>query len=189
MKSIAYISLGILIIGIWLYSRMVMNEYSGNDIWREATGMFMPHHICLRTNPVIIISSTVGNVITGMAYFAIPILLYSIFNKEKLNKNEKRLVRAFMIFITVCGAGHLIDVVTLWSGEFYLVQSAWLLLMGLVSVYTVILMIIEGTREIKQILRRKKAIEYLEQKQKSLPGDERAVLEKLLKKAELLTDT
>ena len=72
-----------------------------------------PHGFCLLWNPWLIWSQTLADAAIGFAYFAIPLALVRIVQARR-DLVFKPLVWLFAAFILLCGAGHWVDMLTVW---------------------------------------------------------------------------
>src|SRR5690242_6190049 len=96
---------------------------------------FMPHGHCYLWNPFLLWTMAGSDTLIAVAYFTISILL--IFLVKKANIPFERVFLAFGIFISACGAGHLIDLLTLWY-PFYWVTAAVRVVTATASVLTAV---------------------------------------------------
>ena len=80
---------------------------------RLLEGMYMPHGYCLLWEPWLISLHAVSDVVTFLAYSAIPIAIWIFISKRK-DLELKGLARLFAAFILWCGLTHLFNVITLW---------------------------------------------------------------------------
>lgn len=81
-----------------------------------------PEGICWRWDANLIALFTVGNALIGTAYFAISgglIVLARLLNLRAVWNVVIVSFWAFASFILLCGAGHFIDIATIWTGWFY----------------------------------------------------------------------
>jgi signal transduction histidine kinase/ActR/RegA family two-component response regulator len=77
------------------------------------SSMFAPHGICLLWEPQLIWLHVTSDLITAAAYFSIPVAL-SIFVSKRRDVDFGWVFWAFALFITACGIGHVMSIVTLW---------------------------------------------------------------------------
>ena len=80
---------------------------------------FMPHGHCYLWTPGIMWSHAVSDTLIAISYFSIPIALFYFASKKK-DLAFKWVFVLFAVFITTCGAGHLIDVWNIWNGAYWL---------------------------------------------------------------------
>lgn len=80
---------------------------------------FMPHSVCLQSDPVMIWLMVLSNGAIAGAYYAIPIMLVYL-AKEKTHLLFNWFSTAFAIFIFACGTGHVMDVIVLWRPMYWL---------------------------------------------------------------------
>lgn len=72
-----------------------------------------PHGFCLLWQPGMIGLHAISDVLTGLAYFSIPLAL-AVFVKRRQDLVFKPVFLLFVAFILLCGAGHWLDLLTLW---------------------------------------------------------------------------
>ena len=72
-----------------------------------------PHGFCLLWQPELIVLHPVSDLVTGLAYFSIPLAL-AFFASKRPDLAYKPVVWLFVAFIVLCGATHFIGVATLW---------------------------------------------------------------------------
>ncbi|MGF1591125.1 MAG: PAS domain S-box protein [Pleurocapsa sp.] len=100
---------------------------------------FMPHGMCYLWKPWLVGVHLVSNGVIALAYFSIPItLIYILRRRGDIPFNG--IFWLFAAFILFCGAGHTIDIWTLWHPNYWL--SSWIKLWtALVSLATAIALI------------------------------------------------
>lgn len=72
-----------------------------------------PHGFCLLWNPWLIWSHTLADATVGLAYFAIPAALVRIVRNRR-DLVFRPVFWLFAAFILLCGAGHVVDMLTVW---------------------------------------------------------------------------
>ncbi|WP_052389857.1 hybrid sensor histidine kinase/response regulator [Belnapia moabensis] len=72
-----------------------------------------PHGFCLLWEPWLIWTHALSDVSIGLAYFSIPLALIS-FARRRRDLVFKPVLWLFAAFILLCGAGHWLDLLTLW---------------------------------------------------------------------------
>ncbi|KTD26110.1 two-component sensor histidine kinase [Legionella lansingensis] len=98
---------------------------------------FMPHGMCLLWKPAILWTMVIGNAVTALAYFIIPIaLIYLILKRRDIG--FKWMFVLFGLFILACGLTHVMSIVTLWK-PMYGLEALVLAFTGIVSLLTAIL--------------------------------------------------
>ncbi len=80
---------------------------------------FMPHGHCFLWNPGLLWSMVLGNAVTALAYFSIPIALL-IAMRGQQSKRVRWIFVMFSAFIFACGMTHVIRIVTIWYPDYYL---------------------------------------------------------------------
>lgn len=100
-------------------------------------GSLMPHGHCLLWRSDLLFLHVTGDILTALAYFAIPAtLVYLVRKREDLVFNW--IVLLFAAFILFCGITHVISLVNIWHG-FYFLEGVAKLATGLVSILTAIM--------------------------------------------------
>lgn len=97
-------------------------------------GNLMPHGQCLLWRPDLLIMHIGGDILTVVAYFTIPIALVLLVKKrDDLEFNWVFLM--FSAFIFLCGITHLIALINIWYG-YYFIEGVAKVLTGIVSIST-----------------------------------------------------
>jgi len=78
---------------------------------------FMPHGHCYLWRPDILWLHVISDTFIALAYFSIPIGLYLILRKRP-KTIFKPLIIMFSLFITACGVSHLLNIWTVWHGDY-----------------------------------------------------------------------
>ncbi|MEH2024279.1 PAS domain S-box protein [Nostoc sp.] len=84
-----------------------------------STSEFIPHGHCYLWKPGLVWLHLVSDVLTGLAYYSIPVMLV-YFVRKRRDIPFGRIFLMFSIFIVACGTTHLIDVWTLWHPTYWL---------------------------------------------------------------------
>lgn len=101
-------------------------------------GNFMPHGHCLLWRPDLLMLHVGGDALTFIAYMLIPAALVRLVRA----RDDLRFDRMFLMFagfIFFCGATHLLDIINVWHGYYYIhgiVKS----LTGVISIMTAIML-------------------------------------------------
>lgn len=105
---------------------------------------FVPHGVCILWDRGIVLREILGNGLTMLAYFSIPLALAAIYrrNRPHLSGQLRWGLALFSLFILMCGGGHGWDILTMYVPA-YRLESWWKLGTGLVSVATAALMVPE----------------------------------------------
>jgi hypothetical protein len=74
---------------------------------------FLPHGTCYLWQPGVLWLNVISDLAIGLAYYAIPVLLFWFLQKRRDVKFSWILV-AFAGFILACGTTHLLGVWTVW---------------------------------------------------------------------------
>ncbi|WP_068083615.1 sensor histidine kinase [Novosphingobium rosa] len=72
-----------------------------------------PHGYCLLWDPLLIWLHVISDAIIALSYFSIPVVL-AVFLKRRRDVEFGWLVSLFAIFITACGATHVMSILVLW---------------------------------------------------------------------------
>lgn len=78
------------------------------------TNNFMPHGHCYFWRPDVLWLHVGSNAIIAIAYFVIPIALYTIIKRSQRPIPHKDLLYLFITFITFCGLSHSVEILTTW---------------------------------------------------------------------------
>lgn len=102
-------------------------------------GNLMPHGQCLLWRGDLLLMHVGGDIMTVVAYFTIPITLILLVKKrDDLDFNWVFLM--FSAFIFLCGLTHLISLVNIWYG-YYFIEGVAKVLTGIVSISTACMML------------------------------------------------
>lgn len=108
-----------------------------SDFWSGLSGKsFMPHGHCYLWQPEVLWSQAISDVVTALAYFAIPIMLFLVIKRQILLE-FRGLILLFAAFIGLCGATHVLALITIWKPLYYL-DSAMKAATAAVSMLTAI---------------------------------------------------
>lgn len=108
-----------------------MIEYLGKLF--ESAG-FMPHGHCYFWQSEILFMNVVGDGLTALAYFSIPVILFYL-TRKRTDLTHKPIFILFALFIFACGATHLTEIITVWT-PVYRIQGLLKVITGLLSVTT-----------------------------------------------------
>ncbi len=81
------------------------------------TNALNPHGICLLWRPELIWTHAISDVLIGLAYFSIPLVL-AVFLHRRRDVKFSWAVWMFVAFITLCGITHFMMVWTLWNADY-----------------------------------------------------------------------
>ncbi|MEH2435697.1 MAG: PAS domain S-box protein [Nostoc sp.] len=84
-----------------------------------STSQFIPHGHCYFWKPGLVWLHLVSDVLTGLAYYSIPVMLV-YFVRKRRDVPFGWMFLMFGIFIVACGTTHLMDVWTLWYPTYWL---------------------------------------------------------------------
>lgn len=83
------------------------------------TGQFQPHGYCLSWNHPLVINYIVSDSLIALSYYSIPFgIVY--FTHKRRDLDFKWIYLMFAVFIIGCGTTHVMDVVKLWSPNYWL---------------------------------------------------------------------
>lgn len=97
---------------------------------------YIPHGHCYLWQTPLVWLHLLSDLVTGLAYFSIPVLLiYFVYKRRDVPFPNVFIL--FGAFIVLCGTGHLLDIWTLWHPAYWLtgVEKA---ATGLISCYTAV---------------------------------------------------
>ncbi len=97
-----------------------------------------PHGICLLWRPELIWLHVMADTVIALSYFSIPIVL-SIFVSKRSDVEFGWVFWAFAIFITACGATHVLSIWTLWFPD-YAIEGGVKALTAVASLVTAIML-------------------------------------------------
>ncbi|WP_169729314.1 sensor domain-containing diguanylate cyclase [Solimonas soli] len=76
-------------------------------------GAFQPHGYCLAWDPFLVGADVIASALIALAYFSIPLTL-TVFVRRNPTLHFNGLFAMFSLFIFACGAGHVVDIFSLW---------------------------------------------------------------------------
>lgn len=104
----------------------------------DPSTLFMPHGHCYLWTPGIVWMEVVSNALVALAYYSIPIVLFFLVRARK-DLPYPHVFVLFGLFITSCGTGHLLDIVTIWH-PIYWFKAIWDSFTGAISVMTALVL-------------------------------------------------
>ncbi|MEH1943330.1 MAG: PAS domain S-box protein [Nostoc sp.] len=84
-----------------------------------STSQFIPHGHCYLWKPELVRLHLISDVLTGLAYYSIPVMLV-YFVRKRQDMPFRWIFLMFGTFIVACGTTHLMDVWTLWYPTYWL---------------------------------------------------------------------
>ncbi|AVH73677.1 PAS domain S-box protein [Nostoc sp. 'Lobaria pulmonaria (5183) cyanobiont'] len=84
-----------------------------------STSQFIPHGHCYLWKPGLVWLHLISDVLTGLAYYSIPVMLV-YFVRKRRDMPFGWIFLMFSTFIVACGTTHLMDVWTLWYPTYWL---------------------------------------------------------------------
>lgn len=113
---------------------MLAGHFERGWFERLLQGNLMPHGQCLLWRPDLLLMHVGGDLLTVVAYFTIPIVLILLVeSRTDLAFNWVFLM--FSAFIFLCGLTHLINIINIWYG-YYFIEGVAKVLTGIVSIST-----------------------------------------------------
>ncbi len=100
---------------------------------------FMPHGHCYYWYPEILWTHLIADSLIALAYFSIPVTLAIFLRKRQLAEHAV-VVWLFVLFITLCGITHLMNIVVIWN-PVYPIQGVIKLATAIASVLTAVVII------------------------------------------------
>lgn len=101
-----------------------------------STNQFIPHGHCYLWKPELVWLHLLSDVLTGLAYYSIPVMLF-YFVRKRQDVPFGWMFLMFGTFIVACGTTHLMDVWTLWYPTYWL-SGLLKAITAIVSVFTAI---------------------------------------------------
>jgi diguanylate cyclase (GGDEF)-like protein len=101
-------------------------------------GSLMPHGHCLEWRPDLLFLYVGGDIATSLAYLIIPFALIRLVTLRK-DLHFNWLFLMFAGFIFFCGLTHILSIVNIWHGYYY-IQGVTKAITGLISILTAIVL-------------------------------------------------
>lgn len=105
--------------------------------WLFSTDQLMPHGFCLLWRPDLVWTHVVADATIALAYFTIPVFLVTLARRRRGLLFTWPLY-LFGTFILLCGAAHLLNIVSFWH-PIYGLEAIVKLATGIASIGTAIL--------------------------------------------------
>jgi chemotaxis family two-component system sensor kinase Cph1 len=86
--------------------------------WFDGDGL-LPHAWCLQLRPDLLWLHVVSDAIIFLAYFMIPLTLVYFIRKQRFQLSFSWAIVLFALFIVLCGAGHGVEIITMWKPVYY----------------------------------------------------------------------
>lgn len=100
-----------------------------------ADSHFLPHGFCFAGRPDLIWLHVVSDALIAVAYFMIPVTLAVLIRRYRMSLSFNWAISLFAAFILLCGAGHMLEIWTIWQPIYYW-QGIWKALTAVVSLAT-----------------------------------------------------
>lgn len=110
-----------------------MNEW----LQQLANPSFMPHGHCYLWKPEILWLNVASDIVIGIAYFTIPVVLVALLIKRNQDIPHANLLGLFGAFILLCGFTHVVGILVVWH-PLYEFQGWVKLVTAVVSIFTAI---------------------------------------------------
>jgi len=104
---------------------------------RLLAGDFMPHGHCLLWRGDLLFMNVIGDSLTALAYAIIPMALIALVWQRR-DLAFDRVFVMFASFIFFCGTTHVMALVNIWHGYYY-IEGLTKLVTGLVSISTAVM--------------------------------------------------
>ena len=89
-------------------------------IWKLLSSRdLLPHGFCYQWNPSLLWLHAVSDTLIALAYFSIPVALF-YFVRKRRDVPFRWMFMCFGIFITACGATHVMEIWTLWVPSYWI---------------------------------------------------------------------
>jgi hypothetical protein len=107
--------------------------------WFFETDGFMPRKECGDWPDWLVTIAIISNLLIGLAYYAIPLTLYTLYKKRASEIPKSRILVFFSAFIFACGTTHILDAsMYFWPAYRLLILSD--VFTACISVYTAIIL-------------------------------------------------
>lgn len=108
------------------------------EIFLAASTMsgFMPHGMCFLWTPWILWTHVTSDIVTGLSYFSIPIVM-ALYALRRPDARYRPTLYLFIAFILLCGATHFVSVIVIWN-PIYEIQGVLKALTAIASLATAI---------------------------------------------------
>ena len=108
-------------------------------IFKQLFGQnLIPHGYCLSWNPSLLWTFVVSDSVIAIAYFSIPFAIWT-FAKKRPDIQQQGLMLLFGLFIIACGFTHVLDVINIWSPNYW-ANAISRVITALISACTAILL-------------------------------------------------
>jgi len=97
---------------------------------------FMPHGMCFLWTPWILWTHVTSDIVTGLSYFSIPIVM-ALYALRRPDARYRPTLYLFIAFILLCGATHFVSVIVIWN-PIYEIQGVLKALTAIASLATAI---------------------------------------------------
>lgn len=103
--------------------------------------IFPPHAVCWLWRWDIILTHFIGDILTALAYYAIPLTLYYLTRKYFFDRRLKLILWMYAIFIFLCGTTHIFDVVMIWyiNETILILDGIFRVATGIFSVFSAVI--------------------------------------------------
>lgn len=81
------------------------------------SGLFMPHGQCFLWEAKLLSLHVISDMLTGISYYAIPVILITFVLKRK-DAPFPKIIWMFGAFIIACGTTHFMAVWTMWNPDY-----------------------------------------------------------------------
>ena len=112
----------------------------GATIMQPFATVFIPHRYCMGMNTELIWLSVITDALVALSYYSIPAALFFLVFKRRESLAVQPILILFGLFIAFCGAGHAMDIVSLWK-PIYWMKAWWNAGTALTSVITAIVLV------------------------------------------------
>lgn len=102
--------------------------------------IFLPHRYCMGLNPELIWLSVITDALVALSYYSIPAALFVLAFRRRQVVPVQPILILFGLFIAFCGAGHAMDIVSLWKPIYWL-KAWWNTGTAVTSVITAVVLI------------------------------------------------
>lgn len=80
----------------------------------------LPHGVCFLRKPELIWLHVISDATVALSYFMIPLILIYFMSRIRLRISFSWAIGLFAAFIVLCGTGHVLNIVTVWTPLYFL---------------------------------------------------------------------
>jgi PAS domain S-box-containing protein len=138
----AGVSISVGVLALYLSNRLAFNSTvstTHHDLFfTNLFKVYMPRHACMYDESPLIWLHLISDAVIALAYFSIPVALVKLVRSRRDLKFNGIFI-CFAVFILACGAGHVLNVIAIWS-PVYRFEGIVKLITAIASVATAVVL-------------------------------------------------